>query len=498
MMMMFGAALCSVLVLLSPALGDSIPNQLGIEFGPDNVAVLLGDSNTLPCTTDGVANANIRWYEYVTDPNGVLVSDGGVLITSHPNYDRYELVLDDSRTISLKINDIVLEDAGYYQCQDSNAAPPATINRGAQLVVIGALPNCTQSYPEDGFVIEGQYYTAECIVGYRASPGIAPLMTWTGPGPFQTGSVVTSSTVWSGISFTADRSMAAQNWLCKTNFTTDGFNAPDSASNAPTWQHIDPTNQVFVYWAPTNVIASPIQAAYEIGQTITCTADAYPDATFTWQSLRNSEVWNSDSFETREDMVGYQLMRCTARNTILGYSYTKDYFLDVYINAPTTTPTTTPAPTTTTPPPWADCPDITGRWESVNPNASVCITVDHNDNANLIGLYRNGSDTFWLQLTGKTREGKYAESGWAVIWPRTSIGVTSFAVECVTCNGVDTLLANGVSRTTKDGSSCSAGGNSKDTPTYTFYRAPISWPCSASTTSMAANMELASQGLLHA
>lgn len=64
------------------------------------------------------------------------------------------------------------------------------------------------------------------------------------------------------------------------------------------------------------MIASPIQAAYEIGQKITCSADANPEATFTWKSHRTSELWYSDTFEIREDMVGRQLMSCFARNTI--------------------------------------------------------------------------------------------------------------------------------------------------------------------------------------
>jgi hypothetical protein len=110
-----------------------------------------------------------------------------------------------------------------------------------------AAPNCTRSYPADGFVIEGQYHTAECIVYYRAGPGISPIMTWTGPEPFQQASLITNTSVWAGIQFYAQRSMAAQNWICKTNFTTAGFSAPDSAVNAPTLQFLNPTNQVFVY-----------------------------------------------------------------------------------------------------------------------------------------------------------------------------------------------------------------------------------------------------------
>lgn len=120
-----------------PALGVAIPGQFGIEFGPDNVAVYAGGSVTFQCITDGVAGANIRWWEYVSSASGVLISDGSTLLPSHPNYARYELILSDSRTFNLKINNVSLTDAGYYQCQDSNAAPPSTVNFGAQLVVIG-------------------------------------------------------------------------------------------------------------------------------------------------------------------------------------------------------------------------------------------------------------------------------------------------------------------------------------------------------------------------
>jgi len=273
--------------------------------------------------------------------------------------------------------------------------------------------------------------------------------------------------------------------------------APDSDITPPTWSHVNPTNQVFVYWPPQNMSATPTLASYEIGQDVVCWADAYPDAIYTWQSLRTSDMWFSDTFTTTAAMVGYQLMRCTAKNTLQGYDYSRDLFLDVYVNSPTTTTSTTPAPTTTPPPAWARCPDVTGRWEAVFPNASVCLTVDHSNSAELIGLYRNGSDTFWLALTGMTVEGNYDQLGWAVLWPSTSIGVSSFAVECHRCYGVDTLMANGISRTSKDTAFCAEGGTVTDSPRYTYYRAPMSWPCSSSASVMRQNIDLAQRGLLH-
>jgi hypothetical protein len=497
--MALAGALCSLIVLFSPAvLGSAIPSLRGLEFGPENVAVYAGETTTLQCITDGVPSSNVRWYEFVLDSNGGLISDGGVILPSHPNADRYEIISPDSRTYSLRIRDINLNDAGLYQCIDSNAAPPSIVTRAAQLVVIAARPNCTASYPADGFTIEQQYHTVECVVYYKASPGIAPFMSWTGPGPYQSAILVTNTSVWSGLQFYINRDMAGQNWICKTNFTTAGFIAPDSAENAPTWTELSPSNQVFVYWGPGNVTAFPIQSSYEIGQTITCTADANPEATFIWQNIRTGEIIYGASFVTREDLVGYQLMRCTASNVLQGVTYNRDFFLDVYVNPPTTTPEPTTQSTTTEPPAWANCPDLTGRWEAVNPNASICITVDAADNGNLIGLYRNGSDTFWLQLTGKTRLGKYDESGFVVLWPSTSIGVTAFAVECYSCRGVDTLLVNGVSRTSKDSEFCASGGVVNDTPTYTFYRVPISWPCSSSVAQMQSSIDLALENGLHA
>lgn len=488
-------------VLLSPATAavGAVETPYGIETGPSNVAVLAGESVTLTCRTDGVSGSNIRWAEFITNPSGALISDGSIIVPSHPNYDRYQIITDETgRTFSLKISNVVLNDAGFYMCMDSNAALPSTFRLGAQLVVIAAPPTCTQTFPTDGFTIEGQYYTAECLLSYRAWEGIAPLMTWIGPETFQQVSFTTNTSVYAGMQFNAERSMAGQNWVCKTNFTTKGFDrAPDTALNAPSWQHFSPTNLINVHWPPVNLTVKPAQTVFEVDDTITCEADANPQAVYIWQSLRTSEIWYNNPVTLRSDMVGYQMMRCTARNVLQEVSYSRDIFVEVTVNAATTTPLPTTT-TTTTAPAWAECSDITGRWEAVNPNASICITVDHANNAQLIGLYRNGSDTFWLQLIGKTREGMYGESGWTVLWPSPSVGVSSFAVECSRCYGVDQLVARGISRSTNDNYFCGYGGGVRSSTTYTFHRAPLSWPCSASYEELLSNAELAGQGVLRA
>jgi hypothetical protein len=83
---------------------------------------------------------------------------------------------------------------------------------------------------------------------------------------------------------------------------------------------------------PQNIIAWPIPPYYQTGQTITCNADANPPATYAWQNLKTSEYTVGDSFVTRADMLGYQMMRCTARNTMMGLNYTRDIFIDVYVH----------------------------------------------------------------------------------------------------------------------------------------------------------------------
>ncbi len=82
---------------------------------------------------------------------------------------------------------------------------------------------------------------------------------------------------------------------------------------------------------PNNVTVYPILSSYIVGQTINCTANADPPATFQWLRVKTGEIFQGASVTLREDMVGYSLMRCTARNTIQGTQRTTDAWLDVYV-----------------------------------------------------------------------------------------------------------------------------------------------------------------------
>jgi len=122
--------------LLRTVHGASIITH-GLEYGPDNVAILQGETVVLRCRTDGVPTSNPRWYEFVTNPSGELISDGTQILPGHPNAARYQIITTDSITFDLQIEPTVWEDGGYYHCKDSNAVPPSTVVLGSQLIIIG-------------------------------------------------------------------------------------------------------------------------------------------------------------------------------------------------------------------------------------------------------------------------------------------------------------------------------------------------------------------------
>ena len=94
--------------------------------------------------------------------------------------------------------------------------------------------------------MEGDYFTMTCLMYFKASVGVEPLMTWSGPDPYQAIYTVTNTSVFSGVSFTAHRDMDAAFYQCFTNFTEKGFGGPDAASNIPDWSYTWRSYQIFV------------------------------------------------------------------------------------------------------------------------------------------------------------------------------------------------------------------------------------------------------------
>jgi len=459
----------------------SIPSTHSIETGPSNQAVVLGQNNgvTLQCRVpaSSVGTTRVQWYEYGTVSTGNLISDGIVLLPGHPNSLRYSLNLTPSGYFDLYISPVVYEDGTYYKCQDFNASPPDQTELGAQLVIIEAVPNCTTTI-QSPVVIEGDYHTMQCIMYFRASLGVEPLMTWTGPPPFLQVYTVTNESVFSGISFTVNRNMDALSYTSLTNFTSKGFQSPNSANNIPAWSYLWRSSQLLVNWGPKNMYITPDSASYDIGTVITCFADAFPIPTIYWQDLNTAVIYNSQSLVITAALVGSNRFRCHAENYINGILYFNDLFSTFDVNPIPTTPSPGPSTTTVTPPAEDYCKDLTGRWQASNPTAALCLWIDFASNGVVSGLLRNDTETYWLDLYGRIQVNTFDQGGFTTVAPG-SIGVTAYVLECKACYGVEIMTVSQIQRSEASAEACGAAGVTNALPDFTFYRVANTSPCNS-------------------
>lgn len=440
------------------------PNIL--EVVPINVAVYLGDNVTLTCAAVDDDFYRIQWLEFPYT-GGDVISDGVAINPGHPQAARYTILQPTPQTFNLHIRDVQWADAGKYHCEDVFNGLPTVYRGSAQLIVIEDTPNCTTTLPENGIVLEDQYYTAECSLSYNGN--IKPIQTWSGPKPFNNGSSEVPNSMWSGVSWMVNRTMDTGVFECLNNFTNN-FIPPETwgSDHVPDWSYTFQTSQMFVYWGPKNMYAEQIKEFYEVGDVITCYADAFPLATYAWLNTRTNEEFHSQGFQVTEDLVGTtQQMRCEARNMIQGFVYSDNIFVNVTVLDYTTVGQTTPFPQTT--PAVGSCSDLSGRWESMESfQASLCLTVDNTANGHTIGLFRNDSDTFWIEVVGRTELVNYEHVGFAGLWPGI-VGVSGFVGECHRCNGVEVLLINDIQRT-KGRDQCGVTGPLHYSPQYKFYR----------------------------
>ena len=109
----------------------------GIATGPSNVAVQIDTPVLVELTCISTAappDVRISWNEYITNPNGAIISDGEYLMPSHPNAARYEIVTDLATKWDLKISPFMLIDGGAYRCIDQYDVASAAY---AQVIAIG-------------------------------------------------------------------------------------------------------------------------------------------------------------------------------------------------------------------------------------------------------------------------------------------------------------------------------------------------------------------------
>ena len=84
---------------------------------------------------------------------------------------------------------------------------------------------------------------------------------------------------------------------------------------------------------PINIYFYPEKDEYEVGDVITCSADAKPAAAYFWQNLRTLDIIYDAAIMVSSDMRGFAThMRCQAQNVILGFVYTQNLY--TYVNVP--------------------------------------------------------------------------------------------------------------------------------------------------------------------
>jgi hypothetical protein len=188
------------------------------------------------------------------------------------------------------------------------------------------------------------------------------------------------------------------------------------------------------------------------------------------------EEWDGPTWWVYETWRGFnQTIRCTAMNIIEGLLYPSNVFQAVNVNPLTVPTTTTPPTTTTTPPAVSDCRDLSGSWISEAPTpARLCIDLDLDNYGALTGLFTNDSETFSVDLVGRSQAANFGQLGFNGIWP-LEIGVSSFIGECHRCYGEEQLLMNVVHRS--KGTTCGQPGPVQYSTRYHFKRSNIPTQC---------------------
>jgi len=436
-----------------------------LDVWPQNDAVLAGSTITITCSTSSLSTARIMWTEFATSGGGSLCSDNKAIVPSHPNAARYSIT-GQAHEFHLQIINVTMADGGLYLCQDINAGPPNVYQRYAQIVVLESHPVCDTYLPANGVVIRDVSYAGECQINYRGN--LNPIMVWTGVGEFVTNGSYPQGTVWSYVRFTATRDMEGGVFQCRTYFLSVP-NTPNYATNVPDYDNYNTGPGLVVSWGPENMAITPLQDSYVTGDVLTCTADAKPIPTYRWYNLRTLEdAILSQTFTVTQDLEGYmQTMRCNAVSIIEGSLFSADVFHDVNVPAVTTptTPSTTPVPTS--PPADGPCDDLTGRWASSNPDATICFEVDYK--GNMLTLLRNGTDQYFVPGTGKTVFGDYRHVGFSGLWP-TGLGAAGFSGECHKCYGTEVILMSGLFRNKAVAPGCGQTDGTKLTRLYVLTR----------------------------
>ena len=196
-------------------------------------------------------------YETNNSSRNLEVCSGRVVIPEYSilegtrmkkkNHNHYSLTLNFSQIVSTKMNNN-LYSSGDVIFQ-GNILQLIRCIMLISRVFSGGPPVCETTISESGVSVEGAYRTAECAVSII---GKKPEITWYGPDQFVVQSLVTDSSVWSGIEFTVTDSMDGEKFTMISRFGDSSL--PKSNDSDPGW--------LFTYSTPTLDVLCELQRFY--------------------------------------------------------------------------------------------------------------------------------------------------------------------------------------------------------------------------------------------
>jgi hypothetical protein len=87
----------------------------------------------------------------------------------------------------------------------------------------------------------------------------------------------------------------------------------------------------------------------------------------------------------------------------------------------------------------------------------------------IYGIFKNRTDTIWVEVIGTARKSDWSYIGLSAIWP-LSDGVTGLSGECHRCSGVEVIIGDGMLRAVAQSSQCGEASTPRVYEPFRFRR----------------------------
>jgi len=253
-----------------------------------------------------------------------------------------EAIDDDGRSrLDVVMESVRPDDAGEYRCRGGRSGAVV-----AELVVLGAVPNCTTELLDDLDLTADGHLTVSC--SFNWTKNFDPKKPWFDP----TGREFLQT----HLSAVVDQTPAERRFLVARIRATD--------DNDDHTKHFDlnlaahPTETAYVFgWlnvnldvlmsvrnvrirtkSPSNCCSSGKENLLQVGDQLICEADGRPDVEYLWEELLEGtkpSSYRHSHLTLSSDTVGKRVFRCTAWNHIRGTSYNASMQITVRVGRAT-------------------------------------------------------------------------------------------------------------------------------------------------------------------